>query len=81
MEVLQHEGHPAERAVRQRAARLVARPVEELEDDGVEPWVQRLDAADRGVDELDGRDLALRHERRERGTVSCQVSASSIATP
>ena len=52
-EVLEHHRDTAERTVGQCAARLGARLLEALIDDGVELTVQFLDAVDRVVDELE----------------------------
>ncbi len=68
-DVLEQERDAAERTVRQRVARRLSALVEELMDDRVELRVERLDAPDRLLDQLLGRDVAVADELGLRGRV------------
>jgi hypothetical protein len=79
VEVLDEERHAAERAVRERARGVAARVVEALEDDRVEAPVVALDARDRGLDELRGRDLPAPHQVCEPESIEVGVFAEGHA--
>ena len=66
-------------SVGRRGARFGARPFEALVDDRVERRVQRLDARDRGVDELGRRHVAARDELGLRGRVEPGVGVGHRA--
>ena len=57
-EVLQQERHARQRALGERTSGGLPGPLVQRRHDGVEPRVQRLDSLDRGVDELERRNLA-----------------------
>src|SRR5262249_38545492 len=80
-EVLQQEGHTAERTVRQAAvARLHAGAFEEAMDHRVDLRIHALDAIDRGVDQLERARLARPDELRLRGRVQPgQILAHEVA--
>ena len=84
-EVLEEEGHAAERAVGQRARllrRLGPGPVEELVDDGVQLRVELLDPADRLVHQLGRRNnLAPDEVRLPRCVQPCRVVAHGRTVP
>ena len=88
-EVLEQERHSSQRPLRQWPAGLLAGRLEERRDDGVDRRVQRLDALDRGVEQLDGRSLsssdeirlADRVEARELGHAASSAGSSYAACP
>jgi hypothetical protein len=62
VEILEQEGDPAKRAVRQRGRRGVARFFEERRDHRVQLAIGPLDARDGFIDELEGRDASTAHQ-------------------
>jgi hypothetical protein len=73
VQILQQERHTAERSVRQTGARGVTAGVVKLRDYRIELRIDALDALDRGFDELERRDFALRHELSEADRVVIAV--------
>jgi hypothetical protein len=63
VEVLEYEGHTAERAFGERANCFGAGLFESFVDDGIELRVQRLDAGDCRIDEFERRGLTAADER------------------
>ena len=63
VEVLHDDRHAAERTVGQVALGRGARPLEQRMDHRVHVVVQRFDARDRGVDQLDRLRVAAANER------------------
>ncbi len=62
---LRRNGTPANGPSRARRIRGLEPVVVELVDDGIEPWVQRVDPLDRRERELAGGDVAALDELRE----------------
>ena len=62
-------GTPVNGPVRQRPARRLERLLAADRDERVQLAVGALDLAQRALDELDGRDLAVSHRRGERERV------------
>ena len=77
-EVLEQERDTGEGPVGQVAARITTGPLELAMDHAVELRVERLDAGDRGVDELDGFDLAAPHQLGERSRRGPRGRRSSV---
>ena len=69
MEVLEHERHTAERSVGKCSCCFGPGLFEPFVNDGIELRVQRLDAADGGVDQFQGRGLAAADTRSLGGGV------------
>ena len=68
-EVLEEKRHTGERAIRERPCGLASGAVELPMDHGVDLRIERLDARDRGVDQLACSDIAVGHELGEPGCV------------
>ena len=79
-EVLHREGNAAERAAgERRVLGALEGPLEGGVDEGAEDGIARLVAADSGLDELRGRELAARHQLRLRGGVEIQEGVGHVA--
>ncbi|MNO72246.1 hypothetical protein D3C76_631870 [compost metagenome] len=80
-QVLEQERHPAERPVRQLAARPRPRLLELPLDHRVDLPVEALDAGDRRIDQLQWRDLPGRHQLRLGDGVEQRELIHSVLPP